>query len=288
MKQSFYVQPLRVARNLIYRALEPLDFIARGLNRMPQYPPIALRRHVSHLGILDGPGYEFVAYLKLLAGLQNGARVWDLGCGCGMLELALESARWEGSLIGTDIHLPSIRWARRKIAPRYPSCRFEHADIMNPAYHPGGKMTAGEWLSVFKETGFDLVVAKSFFTHTLPDETGLYLRSISARLAPGGRALLTWFVLNAETRRLMEEGRSAFRFQNAGPGTEYAVRHRDAPTAAVAYREDYLFACLDNAGLDIVGDIHRGYWSGWTDGISFQDMIVVEKRSISGITSNRA
>ncbi len=143
VRQGFYVQPLRRARNLIYRLLEPADWLARRLNQMSRYPPIALRRHIGHLGMLDGPGYEFVAYLKLLAGLENGDRVWDLGCGCGMLELALESARWEGSLIGTDIHPASIRWARRRITPRYPCCRFEHADIRNLAYHPGGKLTAG-------------------------------------------------------------------------------------------------------------------------------------------------
>jgi len=246
---------------------------------MSRYPPIALRRHIGHLGMLDGPGYEFVAYLKLLAGLENGDRVWDLGCGCGMLELALESARWEGSLIGTDIHPASIRWARRRITPRYPCCRFEHADIRNLAYHPGGKLTAGEWLAGFREGDFRVVAAKSFFTHLLPEETRLYLRAISDRLIENGRGLLTFFILDDRAEELMAAGKSAFRFRAPEPDAGYAVRFLSAPSAAVAYREDFLRVVLAEAGLEIAGDIRRGCWSGRPDGLSFQDIVVVSRKT---------
>jgi len=75
---------------------------------MGPYPPLRLRLHAGALGTLDGSGFEFVAMLKLLAGLRAGQKIWDMGCGCGLLESALEASGWRGKVIGTDIHRPSI------------------------------------------------------------------------------------------------------------------------------------------------------------------------------------
>ncbi len=277
MKQSTGIHVLRRIRNLLYWGLEPLDGAVRRLNRMPQYPPIPLRRHVGHLGTMDGPGYEFVAYLKLLAGLKNGARVWDIGCGCGLLELALESACWRGTVIGTDIHGPSVAWAQKHITPRYPSSRFVHSNIYNSAYWPQGTQDAGSWLSEFSEKDFDIIVAKSFFTHLLPEELDIYLNAVSDKLVTGGRALLTFFMLDGETEERMQAGKSAFTFQSPADGAVYAVRRLSAPTAAVAYREEYLRDRFHRAGLAVRGEIQRGYWDGRENGLSFQDLVVLEK-----------
>ena len=54
----------------------------------------------------------------------------------------------------------------------------------------------------FVENEFDVAVAKSLFTHLLPEELDIYLRSIADRLRTGGKALLTFFILNEEQQRL--------------------------------------------------------------------------------------
>ena len=149
----------RGARAGAYRLLGPVDSLYRRLHGMGHYPPIRLRRHVSHLGSFDGPGYEFAAYLKLLLGLESHHRVWDVACGCGLLELALESAGWRGLLVGTDIHAPCIGWAERHISARVPNFEFIHSDIYNEDYWPAGRLSAREWFAGFDESDFDVVVA---------------------------------------------------------------------------------------------------------------------------------
>jgi SAM-dependent methyltransferase len=226
----------------------------------------------------NGPGYEFVAYLRLLAQLRDDNFVWDIGCGCGMLELALQELGWQGRLIGTDIHKPSIEWARKNIETRHNGYRFVHMDIYNAAYWRKGTLSAQEWLSRFDEGGFDVVVAKSLFTHVLTDELHVYLTGIVDRLRPGGRALLTFFILSEEQSRLAASGKNHFSFVPYEKDGYCAVRNPLAPTAAVAYEQHYLLQSLRDAGFKVDSHAFRyGVWTGRPDGLSFQDVVVVEK-----------
>ncbi len=265
----------RLARNAAYRLLNPLDALFLRINRLGQYPPIYLRRHAGCLGGFDGSGYEFVSYLKLLTGLAPEHRLWDVGCGCGLLELALESAGWQGQLIGVDIHKPSVQWAQRAISRHIPSFRFVHADIQNPAYWPQGRMSADQWFFSFQEREFDRVIAKSLFTHMQLDELDIYLREIHTRLKLAGKALLTFFLLNPEQDKLQYLNKIVFTKPDGA--SVYAVRNPAAPTAAVAYEENFLVEHLQGSGL-LVEVIRYGTWSGRGDGLSFQDLIVVSKR----------
>ncbi len=265
----------RGARAGAYRLLDPLDSLYRRWQGMGHYPPIRLRRHVSHLGSFDGPGYEFAAYLKLLLGLESHHRVWDVACGCGLLELALESAGWRGLLVGTDIHAPCIGWAERHISARVPNFEFIHSDIYNEDYWPAGRLSAREWFAGFDESDFDVVVAKSLFTHMFPDELDLYLEQLSKRLKPGGRGLLTFFLLNPEQRQLVR--RNDIRFHPPDRGASHAVKYRFAPSVAVAYEQSELLLQLGKHGLRLLEGVRHGTWSGRRDGLSYQDIVVVGK-----------
>jgi SAM-dependent methyltransferase len=151
-------------------------------------------------------------------------------------------------------------------------------DIYNAAYWPKGTLSAQEWLDGFDETGFDVVVGKSLFTHVLPDELGVYLRGIADRLRTGGRALLTFFILSEEQERFAALGKNRLSFHSYSEDGCCAVRYPLAPTAAVAYEERYVMESLQNAGFK-VGDssLRYGVWTGRPDGLSFQDVVVVEK-----------
>jgi SAM-dependent methyltransferase len=266
----------RSIRELSYRAISPFDVLFRKINRLEQYPPLYLRRHVSCLGSFDGPGYEFTAYLKLLLDLKTGQRIWDVGCGCGLLELALEENYWRGNLIGIDIHKPSIEWAQRTITRRVPDFQFVHSDIYNAAYAPTGKYSNEEWFANFRENDFDIAIAKSLFTHTMPYELDFYLQQISDRLKPTGKALLTFFLLTPEQASLRQANQISF--TKSDKDSIYAVHNPAAPTAAVAYDEAYLIERLIENDLHISGSIHYGAWTGRKDSLSYQDIIVVTKQ----------
>jgi len=269
----------RRARATAYGALLPFDYLFRKLNRLSLYPPIHLRRHVGCLGGgFNGPGYEFVVYLRLLAGLRNGQSVWDLACGCGLLELALADLGWEGRVVGTDIHRPCIRWAQRRLGAELKQHTFEHMDVFNAAYWPAGRLTTAQWLEQFSGRDFDVVIAKSLFTHVLPDELDVYLRGIAPRIKPGGRAMLTFFLLDDEQARASASGRARMQFQPYAQDARCAVRTQVAPTAAVAYSRAYVLEQLRVAGFNTERcTIHSGAWSGRPDSLSFQDIVVIER-----------
>jgi hypothetical protein len=90
--------------------------------------------------------------------------------------------------------------------------------------------------------------------------------------------LLTFFILSEEQARYAAKGRNRMSFQRFGEDQRCSVRNPLAPTAAVAYERDYLMECLGNAGFDLEKCSHRqGVWTGGSDGLSFQDIVVVEK-----------
>lgn len=269
---------LRRVRNYAYKTLDPFDSLFLYINKMSTYPPISLRRYVSNLGFIDGSGQEYYVYLRVLASLNDSSRVLDIGCGCGLLELAFEKNNWKGSLVGVDIYKPAIDWCVKSISKRVPSFQFIHADIYNPAYWRSGRYDVETWFRQFKESNFDFIVTKSLFTHMLPDEVCLYIADISRRLRREGKALLTFFLLNEKQERLQLDRKSSIDFHRLKVDDVYSVRTSNAPTSAVAYDEIFIVDLLKSNGLEIVGDIHYGNWSGRVNGLSYQDMIVVEKR----------
>jgi SAM-dependent methyltransferase len=260
-------------------AFAPLDYAFRVVSQLKQYPPLHLRRYVGGMSAgFNGPGYEFVAYLRLLAGLRSGDSLWDLACGCGLLELALEDLGWQGKLTGTDISNPCIDWARKHIETRLPGHKFVQMDIYNEAYNRTGKLNTEAWLNTFSGIGFDVVIAKSLFTHVLPDEQIVYLKSIADRLKPGGRALLTFFVRSEDQDRLAASGKNRMSFQTYSEDKRCAVYRPVAPQAAVAYDQHYLEERFREAGFNMQSyKFHPGAWTGNPAGLSFQDIIVAEK-----------
>jgi hypothetical protein len=98
-------------------------------------------------------------------------------------------------------------------------------------------------------------------------------------LAPGGRAVLTWFIIDDSAARVMEEGRAAFRFDTRLP-VGFTIDAR-TPERAVAFTEDEVYRFLGQAGLAVVPPIHFGSWSHHENALDGQDITVV-KRSANG------
>jgi len=278
-KESLLVRIARSLRYAAYKSLAPADYLFRSMIQLKQYPPLQLRRHVGGMSAgFNGPGYEFHAYLRLLAELRDGDSIWNIACGCGMLELALNAQGWQGLIIGTDIHKPCIDWAQKNLGSRFAGHSFVHMDIRKESYNPKGTLSTQEWVDGFAEKDFDVVVAKSLFTHVLPDELSIYLKTIASRLKADGKALLTFFILSEEQSRLAALGKNSMPFHPYLEDGRCAVYRPSAPTAAVAYEQQYLEDKLRSAGFKVTKDsVYFGSWTGRADGLSYQDIVLVEK-----------
>lgn len=105
----------------------------------------------------------------------DGARVWDLGCGCGRI------ARWiapdvltsGGDFLGTDINRALVGWCDANLPGRY----------LRNSLQPPVKRASGDR---------DLVYAYSVFTHLRETAIRSWLAEIARVLRPGGLAMLTF------------------------------------------------------------------------------------------------
>lgn len=120
------------------------------------------------------------------AGLRNGMRVLEIGCGIGTVTSLLAKANTKGFVLGVDISPKSIEHARRNLA-KQKHVRFLVSDM-----------------SEFRETErFDLVVLPDVIEHIPVEQHPALFATIAAHLAPNGRVLIN--VPNAELLMYMHK-----------------------------------------------------------------------------------
>ena len=279
------INRLRAGRRVGLIVLSPLDYLSRLVNHKAHLPPLHLRRYVGPLGSFESSGAEFMSHLRLLGELRPDERVLDIGCGCGQMALHLENyLDQKGSYVGVDIHGPSIRWCQKTIAARRSNFRFAQIDVRNLAYNPGGKYLAETYDFPFDDRSFDLILLKSVFTHMRPPDVSNYLAEVSRLLKSNGRCLATFFLLNEEQARLAEKGANDLAFKY-GEGV-WRYRLEQSPESAIAYDESYVIELLEQHGLRLKTPILYGRWSGRQDGLSYQDILLLEKKDDVETRSN--
>ncbi len=224
-------------------------------------------------GDFDKIGREYFRYFVNLGGLKPHERVLDVGCGIGRMAVPLTRyLSAEGSYEGFDVFPEGIRWCRENITPKYPNLRFQVADIKNKEYNPSGRFAASEYTFPYEDASFDFVLLTSVFTHLLPEELEKYLSEIRRVLAPNGRCLASFFLLNDDSLGAIRSGASTISFRHDFGG--YRAKDADTPEAAIAYPEDYVRSLYTERGLSIAEPIHYGAWPGRRSFLSYQDIVV--------------
>ncbi len=103
-----------------------------------------------------------------------------------------------------------------------------------------------------------------------------YLSEIVRVMRPGGRCLMTYFLLNEESESLMRAGASTLPFEFGGDGCRIA--NRQLPEAVVAYEEAAIRSLFQRYGLHIDEPIRYGSWCGREVYLSYQDIVLAGKR----------
>lgn len=238
-------------------------------------PPRRYRRYVGD-GDFHKVGQEFLGYLKELADLQPDSRVLDIGCGIGRIAVALTNyISPGGSYEGFDIVPIGVEWCQKHITPRYPNFRFTQADIFNKFYYPKGTQQSDSYEFPYGSDSFDVVVLTSVFTHMLPDDVDHYLSEMRRVLKPGGKVLMTFFILDDFSLRSIEAKTTAIPF-GASHGT-YRLMSEEFPEMAIGFNEPFVRELVRKNELLLQGPILFGAWSGRSESRSFQDIVVASK-----------
>ena len=236
-----------------YYVLEYSIGVSTG-RRNPLLPPRWL--HDVGLGDYSAIGNEFVAYFCRLCELRPDERVLDVGCGTGRMALPLTKYLQGGTYDGLDIVAESVRWCQRVYTPQYPNFRFRVADVRNDLYNPRGRYRARDYRFPFEPSSFDFVFLSSTFTHMLARDMENYLSEIARVLRPGGRTLITYFLLNPDSEGLIREGRSAHTFRSEEDGCR--SDNPDRPENAVAYTESRIRDLYKWYGFEIREPVQYG------------------------------
>lgn len=235
--------------------------------------------------LFDGPnsleefksnGEEFLGIYRTVCDLQPSDHVLDVGSGIGRKTIPLTqyldaTARYEG----IDVSLKGVDWCNRKITPRYPNFKFRWVDAHNRLYNPTGSVAANEYRFPFEDRAFTFVTVQSVFTHMLRDDVEHYLFEIT-RVLTRGRCLISFFLLNDESRTGIATGTSTLPFLPERDG--WSSISTKTPEDAVAHDESIVRKLFANAGLKIAR-VYPGSWCGRTGTLSYQDLVLATKES---------
>jgi len=227
-------------------------------------------------GNFEAIGKVFFNYFKELGQLKPDDKVLDVGCGQGRMAIPLTSYLQKGEYEGLDIVEQGIKWCKKKITLKHKNFNFQLADIYNRYYNPKGKYKSSEYNFPYRDASFDFIFMTSVFTHMLPSEVENYLKETSRVLKPGGRCLITWFILNEESQKLIAENQSSldFKFEYAN----YTTVDESLPEIGVGFNESYIRSLYEKNGLSLVQPLYFGNWCGRKDFLDYQDIILAAKK----------
>lgn len=255
---------------------------SRNLGRIPAEPhrrggKVSYAEWAHVIGI-------FQALIGQQCGWREDLRMLDVGCGSGLLAIASEPFVGKGRYTGIDVSASQVAFCREHYAGQ--PCDFLHLDTANPFYAPEQTPEPLAW--PLDDASFELVTALSVWTHFREEEARFYLAELARVLRPGGRALVTLFLLDADYHRSLPrpEGLASrfhglpvarWLFDRAAYGSSSwrCPAWADVPEQAIAIDSDAWQALVEDCGLR-VRDLLPGNWKE-RPGAFFQDVVVLEK-----------
>jgi SAM-dependent methyltransferase len=225
----------------------------------------------------------FQALLHAQLPRGRAPQILDVGCGTGLLAIACEPLLGAGGrYLGLDVSRRDIEFCRAHYPT--PPFAFELLEARNAAYAPERAAERVAW--GVADASVDLVTALSVWTHFAEADALFYLAEVGRVLRPGGRAILTCFLLDAAARaaplrapggescyHATDPARWVFDVPARGSREWLHPAWARAPEDAIAFTEAALARMLEASGLRELAR-HPGTWRE-APGLYFQDVLVL-------------
>ena len=248
-------------------------------------PPLALRR-TEGIEVIEEWfrwGEEWSVLLRLLGGLGTRSSVLEIGCGLGRIAFPLRYVLGpDGRYEGFEIAREKVEFLQGAFTPSHPRFRFTWADVHNTYYNPRGSVRGEDYAFPYAGESFDLAYAASVFTHLLPEVAARYVSETARVLRPGGRFVLSLFLLDLYRPGAERPGpfaRPAFAFDDPWGGHEgFRVGVPENPEEMTAYSLEHVAGLATASGLIVERDPVPGLWSGSAETwVGAQDLVVLRK-----------
>lgn len=210
-------------------------------------------------------------------------RMLDVGCGVGRMYLSAKPYLMPtDTYLGIDISKDFIAICDTRHTKSGVS--FLHTPASNAYY--AGDLTGPPVPWPIANASYNLVTALSVWTHLREEDWRFYLREVSRVLTPGGRAIISFFVLDElyhpeskteETSRFYPQAENKWIFDvNAYNSVEWKYPSwANVPEVAIALPKDRFDAEIEEAGLQLI-EYLPGQWKD-QPGFFFQDVAVIQK-----------
>jgi len=238
-------------------------------------PPDELKEWVGQISNFEKVGQRHLQGFIKFGNLKPEENVLDVGCGSGRMALPLTKYLKDGIYEGFDVEPNAIRWCKENIESEHPNFHFKCIDLKNRHYNKNGKQNASNIKFPYEDESFDFVFLTSIFTHLPPNDVKRYLAEITRVLRKNGRCLITYFLLNKDSKDRIRSGLARRKFKHEFHG--YYSEFETVPEKAIGYEEKEIRKLYEQCMLTIKEPIIFGSWSG-VEGAEFgQDIIVAEK-----------
>ena len=209
--------------------------------------------------------------------LPTSGSVLDLGCGYGRLAYALIRSGFKGDYLELDILPQHVLWLQNSLTPIRPKFKFHHLDAQSARYRPDGGVSATAVCLPALERKPDLFTVLSVFTHMYPAEVEHYIQIIAEAMSPTSVMYCTFFLINAESEALEQQGKSAYPLKHRLDANCKYYDEKD-PLWAIGYRQEWVLELFDRHGLEVEHPILYGLWCGRAAAKSGQDSLFVRKK----------
>ena len=214
----------------------------------------------------------------------DNRRILDIGCGVGRQYISLLPIMSQNDkYTGIDVSEKFVDICKSNYKDE--RATWIHTASSNNFY---AKQQSGQNLWPFPDQEFDFMCAVSVWTHLVPADFRFYLGQVAAKLKVGGRAMITFFILDdlyyetvsGRTDVMSDyypQPRSRWIFGNSINGDKdfFCPAWVSVPEVAVGVNEIEFLKLSDSLNLKILTKM-LGSWKD-RPGAYFQDIVVFEK-----------